>query len=234
MIYSFDYGATQIAVNITFSQRKRLSITVHPNLQITAKAPDDIPQEQIKERLKKRGPWIARQLDYFEQYQPIMPPREYVGGETHYYLGRQYRLKLIQHAEQKVRLLGRFFEIYLPDTYNKQRVKSLLWQWYRDHLNKILDAFIKKHQKSFTKLGISKPDFHLRLMKKRWGSCSRKSTILFNPELVKAPGHCIEYVVVHELCHLVHPHHNPKFYNLLTYILPDWESRKKRLEKVQI
>jgi hypothetical protein len=71
-------------------------------------------------------------------------------------------------------------------------------------------------------------------MKKRWGSCSGKNTILFNPELVKAPGHCIEYVVVHELCHLVYPHHNRKFYSLLTYILPDWECRKARLEKVHI
>ncbi len=82
------------------------------------------------------------------------------------------------------------------------------------------------------KFGISYPQFKLRSMKKRWASCTKRKMILVNPELVKAPIHCIQYVLMHELCHLKEPHHGPRFYRLLSRCLPDWESRKARLELV--
>ena len=228
------YGKRQFVVNVVMSDRKRLSVTVHPDLRITAKAPVGYELGIIRRRLEKRASWIVRQLDFFERYQPHSPERKFVSGETHYYLGRQYRLRIRPGKIVKVRLIGRFFEMELPDTDNGKKAKVLMLNWYSAHAKDLLSRRIVQYVPIFAKMGTMVPEVRYRRMKKRWGSCSDDGTIMLNTELVKAPIHCIDYVIIHELCHLLCPHHDRKFYHLLGRILPDWEKRKERLEKVII
>ncbi len=228
------YGKRQLVVDVVTGDRKRLSVTVHPDLRITAKVPAGYELEVIRQRLEKRASWIARQLDFFERFQPLPPERKFVSGETHYYLGRQYRLRIRPGEIARVRLIGRFFEMELPDTSNREKARALMVDWYSAHAKDLLSRRLAQYVPTFERMGAVVPEVRYRRMKKRWGSCSGKGVIMLNTELVKAPTHCIDYVIIHELCHLLYPHHDKKFYHLLGRILPDWEKRKERLEKVVI
>ncbi len=229
-----QYGMRELIVNVVMERRKHLSITVYPDLSITAKAPIGCQLEDIHKHLKRRASWIVRQLDFFEQFQPLPTERQFVSGETHHYLGRQYRLRIRHGEKARVRLIGRFFEMELPDTDNRKKAKALMLDWYSTHAKDLMSRRLAQYWPIFERMGAIAPKVRYRRMKKRWGSCSSDGVIMLNTELVKAPIHCIDYVIIHELCHLLHPHHDRKFYHLLGRILPDWEKRKERLEKVVI
>ena len=221
-------------VTVVTGGRKYLSVTVHPDLCITAKAPAGYKLEFIRKRLEKRASWISKQLDFFERFQPLPKERKFVSGETHYYLGRQYRLRIRPGEKARVQLIGRFFEMELPDTNNRERARVLMLDWYSAHAKDLLSRRLAQYVPTFEKMGAAAPVVRYRRMKKRWGSCSGNGVIMLNTELVKAPTHCIDYVIIHELCHLLYPQHDKKFYHLLGRVLPDWEKRKERLEKVVI
>jgi len=229
-----EFGKRQFVVDVAWGDRKRLSVTVHPDLRITAKAPDGYEPEFIRERLEKRASWIARQFDYFERFQPLPTERKFVSGETHYYLGRQYRLRIRPGEIARVRLLGRFFEMELPDPNKKEKAKAVMQGWYSVHARDLLARRLAQYLPTFVRMGASEPEVRYRRMKRRWGSCSGNGVIMLNTELVKAPIHCIDYVIIHELCHVLYPHHDRKFYHLLMRILPDWKKRKERLGRVII
>ena len=233
-IIEISFGRKQLLIDVVTSDRKRLSITVHPDLRITAKAPSEYELEVIRRRLEKRASWIARQLDFFERFQPLPPQRKFVSGETHYYLGRQYRLRIQSSETARVRLLGRFFEMELPDPNKKEKARALMLDWYSAHAKSLLSRRLSQYLPVFVKMKVAEPKIRFRRMKKRWGSCSENKVIILNTELSKAPILCIDYVIVHELCHLLYPNHDRKFFRLLKRIMPDWEKRKERLEKVII
>jgi predicted metal-dependent hydrolase len=228
----FSFGKEIITVAVTYEERKALFIKVHPDKRITARAPSNRSREQVLTHLKKRAGWIVRQLDYFDRFQPLQPERQYVSGETHYYLGRQYRLRIREGQKAQVKLVGRFFLMSLPDPSDSLKAKQLMLKWHRDHARVLLQRRIDLFLNRFLMLGAKEPEVRFRRMEKRWGSCSPTGVIMLNTQLAKAPIHCIDYVVIHELCHLVHPHHDRNFYRLLRRVLPDWEKRKKRLESV--
>lgn len=226
------YGSRRITVRVTFEKQERLSITVHPDCSVTAKAPVDTSLKLIETRLKRRCRWISTQVAYFEGHQPLPALRQYISGETHYYLGRQYRLRIRCGDKARVRLIGRFFEMELPYPKDRGKAESLLQSWYGDHSRLILGSRLALFLPDFRARGTVVPKIRYRRIKKRWGSCSPNGIVVLNTELAKAPLHCIDYVIIHELCHLFHQHHDQGFYRLLRRVLPDWEKRKERLEKV--
>lgn len=231
-IHSIKYGRATIRFSLRFTNRKTLGISVHPDLSVTVTAPLGTELETINRKVRKRASWILKQQDDFARFLPALPPPRYVSGESHYYLGRQYRLKVEKAAEESVKLKNGRLLVRLRDTSDAGRVKTLLDEWYR---NRARERFQSSLVKCLEKLRrIEAPPIKLRKMARRWGSCTRGGTINLNPELVKAPSHCIDYVVTHELCHLVYPHHGSEFYALLTRIMPDWKLRKQRLERVVV
>lgn len=228
------YGKRCVEVEVRFKSVKDLAITVHPNLKVTAKAPLDSDETEIQRRLQKRGAWIVKQLAYFEEFQPKQPPRKYVSGETHYYLGRQYRLRIRKGETAKVKLKGRFFEMTLPKPKDAMLAKQVMQAWYTEHARNLLRYKAQAMIPAFVRLGAQEPEIRFRRMQKRWGSYSSSGVVTLNTELVKTPIHCIEYVIVHELCHLLCQHHDRRFFRLLSRFLPDWERRKERLEKSEV
>ncbi|MBN2424723.1 MAG: M48 family metallopeptidase [Calditrichaceae bacterium] len=226
------YGKRIFQIELSYTNNKRLSLTVHPDKRIIAKTPRQYSQELIYKRLERKAPWIARQVDFFDQYHPQQPPRKYVSGETHYYLGRQYRLKVHKSELNQVRLIGRYFIVQTSDPANRNHIKQLMQKWFTLHAKSLLTKRLELYCPAFKRWGARYDQIQFRLMQKRWGSCSKTGSIVLNTELVNAPIHSIDYVIVHELCHLIAPNHDKKFYRLLNSILPDWEQRKNRLEKV--
>lgn len=233
---SIQFGSKRIVFQVEYSDRKTLGITVTPDLDVLVKAPIDSSLDKIKEKLLKKAAWIIKQQSFFLSFQPKTPARRYIGGETHLYLGRQYLLKINSEElvvkNKEVKLLGKYLAVY---TTNKNHVKQLVETWYhnksKEKLNQIakplFDQFVFKHNLSFLTFNLS-----LKKMPTRWGSCTPKGKIILNPELIKAPLGCIEYVIVHELCHLIYHDHTRKFIELQTKEMPDWEKWKMKLENL--
>lgn len=226
---SINYGTNLIAYEVFFVSRKTLEIAVHPNKAVTVKAPIGATMSEVEERIRKRARWIKRQIRYFSQFDPRTPQRIYVGGESHLYLGKSYRLKLLQSVSNSVALKGGYFEISTLEG-NSHKIEGLLDQWYREkallHFGKTFDVCWKNlHLTDYPK-----PSLKVQKMEKRWGSLSKQGTLTLNIDLIRAPRECIEYVIIHELCHLVHFHHGADFYNLLSKKLPDWIKLKHKLE----
>jgi predicted metal-dependent hydrolase len=227
------YDGQVIPFRITYRRRKHLSITVHPEMRLEVTAPEGVGQEAVLAKLEKRAAWIVRQWRHFEQYQPTQPGPRYVSGETHLYLGRQYRLKVREGSPEGVKLVGRFLHVHTSSGEEGEQVGRLLDAWYRAHAKQVFSRRLEGCLGSARSLGLKGvPNLILRKMAKRWGSCTRAGNILLNLDLVRVPVHCIDYVIIHELCHLKVHNHGREFYRLLARCLPDWDARKKRLEAV--
>lgn len=223
--HTFDYTAQ-------YSDRTTMAITVFPDGGIRVIAPRATPQEEVEKRLRRRARWLIRQLLHFQQFRPRAPERRYVGGETHLYLGRQYRLKLRKGADEEVKLKSAFLYVTAPDHRRPQTVKRLVQGWYRDKGRARITERFATISARFVKMGCRPPEPILRTMPRRWGSWSRSGRITINPDLIRAPTRCIDYVITHELVHLIHPHHGAAFYELLESLMPDWQRRKERLERI--
>ncbi len=228
------YGTESIAVEVSFSQRKRLTITVNPDQTVLIKAPIAEPIVRVLEFVHRRAPWIKKQRQYFEQFKPLPLVRQYISGETFLYLGRQYRLKVMQDVNESVKLLGRYLTVSTADRQDRDRIRGLVDQWYMDHAKVLLKARYDKCLVSATQLNIEQPEIRVRHMQRSWGTCSAKGWIHLNRELVKTPVYCIDYVIMHELCHLRHRDHSKAFYRLLSRCMPDWRQRKERLDRYVI
>lgn len=227
MLHRIQFGSSNIGFHLTYSQRKTLGITVTPEMDVAVIAPVNTPLEKVKERVRKKTPWILKQLSFFLSFHPKTPKRKYVSGETHLYLGRQYRLQIILSDSENVKLKGGFLEVNCPQ---KQRVEKLVTAWYHQHARKKFEEIAAPLIQKFLKYKVKPSAIVLRHMPTRWGSCTPKGKIILNPELIKAPKGCIEYVIIHELCHLVHHDHTPKFIKLQTKEMKDWEKWKQKLE----
>jgi len=232
MELSVKYGSKKLSFCLKRSKRKTLQIEVHPNLSIRVIAPENTTIREIEQKVLKRSRWILKQLNYFEQFLPRTPEREYISGESHLYLGRKYLLKIREKDTNTVKLKGGELLVFTKDTNNKQIIKHSLTAWYYNNSKDKFEKVIKKYIPLFKPFNIEIPSLEIKRMPKRWGSCTIKGKILLNPELIKTPSKCIEYVVIHELCHLVHHSHNKDFYKLQKQIMPDWEKWKSRLEVI--
>ncbi|MDZ4350532.1 MAG: SprT family zinc-dependent metalloprotease [Xanthomonadaceae bacterium] len=228
MVGTLTYGRDTIRYEVRFlASRETLTIEVHPDSRVLVRAPMGCPQALIAERVEKRAGWISRQLAEFERYRPRTPARQYINGESHLYLGRQYRLKLLPGEPASVKLARGRMLVGVPGHPEPDRVKAVLRRWYLDRARvvfvDVLDASLI-HFKA-----VEPPRLIVRTMRSRWGSLSRAGTMTLNVDLVRAPRPCIEYVVTHELCHTAYRDHDARFFKLLGQVMPDWDRRQRRL-----
>lgn len=216
-----------IEYTIKYSKRKTLGITVTANKEVLVTAPFGTPKSIILDIIKKRTPWINKKLVYFEKFHPLTEEKKYFNGEKHMYLGKKYKLKLIKSEFNYVSLQKGYFLIYTNDNSN---IKKLMTNWYRKQAQHHFEIILQEALQKFKDYNIDKPVLKIKLLKRRWGSCSTKGNITFNLELIKAPKKCIKYIAVHEICHIIHPDHSKYYYKLLEMIMPDWKKWKITLE----
>ncbi len=227
---SFKFGGRVIDYDLLFSNRKTLEIAVHPDRTVVVKAPASAEISAVEKKLQKRASWICRQLEYFRQFEPRQQPKSFIGGETHLYLGRQYRLKTFRGDEDSVKLIRGRFLVSCREDIESENVRKLLKKWYVAKAAVQFNCSLDRCWQKFRFSGLKKPAINIRQMQKRWGSLSTKGIISLNPELIKASKECIDYVLMHELCHLKHHDHSPAFYRLLTSLVPGWQKIKAKLE----
>jgi predicted metal-dependent hydrolase len=226
---AIQYGRRQIRYELRYARRKTMAIDVHPDLSVVVTAPTNADDGVIEQKMHKRAAWIIQQQRFFENYLPPIPPRRYVSGESHRYLGRQYRLRVHAGAEDSIKMARGQLNVFLADLSKNDRVKTLVVGWFRQRADIVFRELFDETAAKATRHGISANSFEIRRMKNRWGSCTQEGRILLNPDLIIAPKLCIEYVIVHELCHLNEHNHGPAFYGLLKAMMPDWEQRRERL-----
>lgn len=234
MQHTIEFGSRKILYRLHRADRKRLRIVVSPELTVDIFAPRPATDEELQEAITKKAPWVARTLDKLEGYHPLPTPKNYLSGETFMYLGRQYRLKVESGFRQPAKLLGRFLHVWVEDKSDIQSVKKSVEAWYRKRAHEAMDRYLEKCQVVASRHGVPKPSLVIRTMRRRWGSCSPSGRITLNTSLVKVPVQCIEYVIMHELCHLKNHNHSRVFYSLLTRCLPDWRQRKEALDKFRL
>lgn len=232
MNHQFIYGDKTVTFRVRYREsiRGKVAIHVQPDQQVIVDAPSGTTLPVIKQALAKRARWVINQQNKPEELHRNALPRQYVSGETHWYMGKRCLLKVkaSKTAEAGTRLQRGTLVVTQPEN-APQLVQSLLIDWYQQRaqivFKKLLDLICAE-------LGWVKqtPDWQQRAMKKQWGSCSPKGKLSLNPMLIKAPRACIDYVILHELYHLEHHNHSNAFYRLLKRELPEWEMVKKRLD----
>ena len=214
-------------VKIVRKDVKNITLKVRPNGEAILTTPKAASDEHIKFIIEKRAKWIAQKRAFFASFKT--PQKEYVSGDDFKYLGRSYRLKVVQSKEERVKLQRGYLELFVKDKSDIKRKENLIYEWYYEKATLYFFNILQEFNK------IVKQDIKsvkIRQMKTRWGSCNPyKSYINLNIELIKKPRACIEYVVFHELVHLLYPDHSKKFYDYLTLYMPDWQKRKEILER---
>lgn len=234
---TITYGDEKISFAIRFVPKlarlkQRVAIHVHPDGAVKVDAPEGTNASAVIAAVRRRARWIwQRQNEYHERIKHVLS-REYVSGESHFYLGKRYTLKVILHrtAPQGVKLLRGRLEVTTRSK-DADVVRALLDAWYRLRAE---DVFARRIAACAAMASWIKttPGFRLLTMRTQWGSCSPKGKLLLNPHLVKAPGPCVDYVIFHELCHLKEHNHSAKFYSLLGGLLPDWQKWKSELDEL--
>lgn len=232
--HSVEYGSRKIVYNLFREKRRRLRIVVSPELNVDVFAPKKAPEIKIHDIVRKKAPWIAKSIDKLESYHPLPVPKQYISGETLFYLGRQYRLKVGKGKNEPAKLRGKFLHVQVMNKADINKVKSEVEVWYRKRAKDILSRYMEKCFAVASRHGIPEPFITIRKMRSRWGSCSPAGRITLNLKLVQLPVQSIEYVIMHELCHLKHPNHSKQFYSFLNRCLPDWRKRKKELDRIRI
>lgn len=218
-------------MNLTIIRKevKAINLKVKPTGEVVLTVPPDTTQEYIEKIIKKREKWIKEQLEFFKINYVEKAKKEYVSGESTRYLGKNYRLKIFNSVDEKVKFYRGYIHIYVNDRSDKIRIKKLLDSWYKQQAKKVFEELLNKYQE-ITRQSINK--FIIREMTSRWGSCSiEKRNINLNIKLIEKPKYCIESVILHELAHLKYPYHTKEFFNYLLVYMPDYEWRKERLEK---
>lgn len=224
-----QFGSKRIDFVLLFFERKSLTIKVYPDMKVEVLAPINTGVDIAKRKVRLKAPWILKQIEYFNSFKFGTKPRKYVNGETHLYLGRQYRLKVIPDTINEIKAYRGLLLINAVNT-NKAALEKQLKQWYKQKAGIVFSEIMKGVFPKFRKYKIQEPPILVRSMAKRWGSCTASGKIILNTELIKAPKGCIEYVVAHELAHMVQHNHTKKFFDVLQRIMPDWEKWKAKLE----
>lgn len=230
----FRQGERSLIYRLHLTHRRTVAISVHPDRSVVVTAPTGAADQDLERLLGKRFRWILKQQQDFEDMPPPASPRQWVGGETHRYLGRQYRLKIAEGKPVRVRLKGRHFHVIVPNPAHAKTICRAMDLWYRARAHDLLNRRVDECLAASPALSVARPEVVVRAMTQRWGSCSPSGRILLNVDLVKLPLSCIDYVVIHELCHLKVRNHGPKFWRLVTQFSPNWERARQRLRTFEM
>ena len=207
------------------SRRKTVALYVYPDKRVEIRTPLLYNINDIEPFLVKHHRWLFNRLD--SKSANINMQKSFIDGELHYFLGKQYPIKVDMSTKNSVVFQNGTIRIFAKSS---ELVEVLLDRWYLEQARRVFQEISIPLIKQMEKYNVAPKSFSIRKMKTRWGSCSRKGSISLNLHLIKLPEQCIREVVLHELCHLVHFNHSKEFYALMTAEMPDWKIWKKELK----
>lgn len=224
-----EYGTLKIKFKVEYKNKKTVSISVEPPTSILVVAPIGMSEEEIKDIVKSRGAWIVQKLFEFRNIEAKKVNREFVNGESFMYLGRNYSLQIHEDKSFRnpgeVKLFRGKFHVYVKEK-SDDLIKAAMESWYREKTEEQVKKRIKYFQKFFSK---SPTEIKVKEQKKRWASCTAKNELLFNWRCSMAKATAIDYIVVHEMCHMYYKNHSKEFWDLVASVMSDYEVRKEWL-----
>lgn len=222
-----------IEIELTFKSIKNIHLSVHPPMgNVTVSAPLHVDKDIVKVFLIGKLGWIRKERTKFLN-QPREAEKLFISRESHYFFGKRYLLNAVDNTlSTKVVLKHNGIDLVTPSNSSIEYRQKVLYNWYRRELRKVLGEMINHWE---VRMNVRSESFGIRKMKTKWGSCNNKDgNLWFNIELVKKPKVCIEYIVVHELVHLLERNHNKHFVLLMNRFLPDWKERKRQLNELPL
>jgi predicted metal-dependent hydrolase len=223
-----EYGTQSIEFAVVRRNRKTLEIAVEPDMSVVVVAPLDAPIEAIKAKVRRKAAWVRQQQRFFAQFLPRTPERFFIAGETHLYLGRQYRLKVVHDIQKDVKLTRGFIVVRTHFPNRPDVTRELVEEWYKDRAPVKFAERLEVNLQRFPDPEYFRPTgLTVKELAQRWGSMSPAKRLLLNRRLIWASVDAIDYVITHELCHIAEPHHGSPFFSLLGRVMPDWEKRRE-------
>jgi predicted metal-dependent hydrolase len=223
-----------VRIEIVRKDIKNLHLGVYPpNGRVRVATPLRVSNDAVRLAVIGKLGWIKRQQASFEA-QPRQSKREMVSGESHYLLGQRYRLRVVNHdGPAKIIVPNKsIIELRIRSDTNTQQRERVLQRWYRQHLRELIPPFLDKWQ---TIVGVQVDEWAIKKMKTKWGACNIDSRrIWLNLELSKKPVLCLEYLIVHEMVHLIERHHNDRFIALMNKFLPQWRMHREVLNRAPL
>ena len=229
---SFYQGDLLVTFSRTLKSRVKgkILIKVNRDLRVVASAPKYVSNKDVIEAVRERLDWIQDQLKKFSEQGPSQITKQFCNGELHPYLGIDYPINIIETSPSKILLTENTIEIHSKNT-DADKIKSLMDAWYKTEAKKLFDARVNELLPK-TYWVTKKPSISIRTMKSRWGSCSTSGSIRLNSQLIKTPLACVDYVILHELCHIAEMNHSQRFYRLLDQVMSEWREVKKVLDEL--
>ncbi len=227
-----ELGGRRLTYRLTRKSIKNLILHVGPDRQIRVSAPHRVPLEAIDRFVCSREAFIERALRYFANRPAQLARPAYTTGERYLYRGAPVTLQLCQGEREGVAVEGDRLILTVRDPEDGARKQALIGRFVREEGGQLFARLVRELLPLLACYDVEPPKLRMRAMKTRWGSCSpTRRSISLNLKLLELPESCAEYVVLHELCHLVHPNHSRAFYGLLTRLMPDWQARKAALDQ---
>lgn len=228
-----QWGTTTITYALRWSpgRQKTVSIAVEPRGAVVVTAPRGTTESRITEVVRSRAAWIVTRVKATSDLPPAIPSREFVTGETFLYLGRQYRLKLVIGGPVRpLALHGAWLELPVPDRLGARHrgryARAALVDWYRHRGTERLPRVVAFWAQ---RVGVEASKVVITEQRKRWASCDHHGVVRLNWRIIQAPASLVDYVVAHEVCHLVHRDHTRAFWSMLGRLMPDYDTRKAGL-----
>lgn len=214
----------QLDYQVIYSDRKRITITVERDRSVVVRAPVGTPEDRIRQTVESKKLWLFEKINHTQKYPPTQSHKEFVTGETIMYLGRYYRLEITDDDEPAIRFQNRFY----ISRRHQAKAGELLRTWYMKRAREKLTPRIHAFAES---LGVAHNQILVSDLKYRWASCTPKGNLNFNWRIIKAPMFVIDYLIVHELAHLLESNHGPEFWNIVAVQVPKFQVAKDWLRE---
>ena len=224
----------KISYSLTRKPVKNVNLRLKSDGRVWVSANNSVPTEFIDAFIKQKQKYIISALAKFEEKKRLMKeiPKRYVSGENYTLLGKNLRLKVEEAKEETVYTDGIYIFLRVKDKKNFRHKEIMMDRWLKEYQMMIFKELVDEKYALFQKYNVPYPELRVRYMTSRWGSCQPKRGIItLNSQLIKVPRNCIEYVVLHEFAHYIHPNHSRQFWDFVTMMMPDWKEHKKELEK---
>jgi predicted metal-dependent hydrolase len=233
--HSISYCGELINFKLRRRYRKTLAIHVRSDSCVEVMSPVYVSINKIYEIVQRRASWIISKQQSLKQNFVDKPILQFLSGENHRYLGHQYRLKISLGLQNQVELLGDYIAITAHYPRNSNLIKGLLESWFNDRADEQFRERLDFCLAKFPNSEKFRPTIIvIKTLKSSWGSMTKSRRLVLNKKLIHAPVECIDYVIVHELCHIQHFDHSPAFWSFVGAILPNWKERKKQLERFSV
>jgi len=224
------YRNQPLHYTLVFRSRRTIGFAVRPDGSVHISAPAGTSPEWVAQQVLRKADWILKHQETFATRPAPVPSRRYEAGSPHFYQGRSYPLRFAEAARPGVTVEAESLVVSSPTPLTEAQAEALLHAWYARQAGPLFAESLARVWPRFAAFSLARPTLAVRQMRTRWGSCTpRTARIRLSPELVRARPECLDYVLLHECCHLLVGDHSRAFYDLQTRLLPDWEHWKQEL-----